>query len=90
MTIPIATPHKEVRPWTRADIASAFLTFFILYALSPPWMIAMSRVCHAPEWAQNLLVFCYHPLSVARQNLAPVDHFYNAYAAMLIPWLSGI
>ncbi len=90
MTIPIATPHKEPRPWTRTDIASAFLTFCILYALSPPWMIAMSRVLHAPPWVQNLLAFCYSPLSFARQNLPHVDHFYNGYGQLLVPWLSGI
>lgn len=90
MVTPIATPNEEPRPWTRMDIVSAFVTFAILYALSPPWMIALARVFRAPGWAASLLSFCYHPLSIARQNLPQVDHFYDAYRAMLTPWLSGI
>ena len=87
---PIASPNKEPRPWTRSDIASAFVTFFILYALSPPWMIAMMRVTHAAPWTVNLLAFCYHPLSIARQSSSHIDHFYSAYRVLLDPWLSGI
>lgn len=72
------------------DVASAFLTFVILYALSPPWIVAFTRATQAPPWVLNIVAFCYHPLSVARQNFSGIDFFYTAYRTLLQPWLSGI
>lgn len=90
MSTPVAAPHQEPRPWTRSDIASAFTTFVILYALSPPWVVAFMRATHAPEWVLNIAAFCYHPVTLARQNISGIDFFYNAYRLLLQPWLSGI
>ena len=90
MTIQIATPTKESRPWTRIEIVSTFLTFMILYALSPPWTIAFARVTHAGPTVQNMIVFGYHPLTIARDHLPAVDRFYEGYGVLLTPWLSGL
>lgn len=90
MSTQVAAPHKEPRPWTRTDIASALLTFFILYALSPPWIVALMRVTHAPSWLLNVVAFCFHPLSILRQNYGPIEYFYKAYRILLEPYLSGI
>jgi hypothetical protein len=90
MSIQIATPQQEGRPWTRADTASALLTFAILYALSPPWVIAMARVLECLSTTQDLIAFAYHPLSIAREIFPQVNEFYDGYRVLLTPWLSGI
>ena len=90
MILHIANPHRQPRVWTKSDILCAYLSGLILYALSPPWVIALFRVCGAPLWLLNSLAMLYSPLMIARENLAPVDAFYNAYRILLSPWLSGI
>lgn len=90
MSIQIATPFKENKPWTKLDVASTFATFAIIYALSPPWIIALARVFNSPTFVQDAIAFIYHPLAVARYHVPAIDNFYNAYRVMLAPWLTGI
>lgn len=90
MSTQVAAPYQEPRPWTRSDIASASLTIFILYALSPPWVVAFARAAQAPPWVDGVVAFVYHPLSIARQQFSGIDYFYTAYRILLQPWLSGI
>lgn len=90
MNAPVAAPYQEPRPWKRSDIACALFALMVLYALSPPWVIAISRGLHAPAMVMNVIAFGYHPLSVMRQTYPPVDYFYSAYRLLLSPYLSGI
>lgn len=90
MFLHVTILHKQPRVWTKWDIFCAYLSGLIMYALSPPWIIALFRVCGAPLWLLNSLAILYSPLSVARQNLTAIDAFYDAYRILLSPWLSGI
>lgn len=86
----IKISHPKSKPWSRVDIACAYLSGLLIYALSPPWMIALFRVCSAPVWLLNALAFLYSPLTALRQSVDAIDAFYNAYRILLNPWLSGI
>ena len=90
MLLHIAILHRQPKVWTKADIVCGYLSGLIVYALSPPWIIALFRVCGAPVWVLNSLAILYTPLMVARENFTAVDAFYNAYRILLTPWLSGI
>jgi len=82
--------RKEPRPWTPMDVVFYGTMGLLTYALSPPWVTLLFRVCQSPSGVFYALTCFYAPVTVARQNIPLVDMFYSGYRDLLKPWLFGV
>lgn len=81
--------RKEVRPWTPADVACYGIIGLLAYALSPPWVMLLLKLCDAPGIVLHTATILYAPLTLLRQIFPFLDTVYAGYRELLRPWMLG-